>query len=110
VLEVAIIRDTINHYSPVLIATLSNQFPRAGVQKKRAHRRRGHTDDGEPQLGKSDSVSAEGHAGSEQASGIIIDGLGQEQVSSVHQDIYVPFGKGAICGRPAHDQLGEFIQ
>jgi hypothetical protein len=41
VLEVAIIRDTISHYSPVLIATLSNQFPRAGVQKKRAHRRRG---------------------------------------------------------------------
>jgi hypothetical protein len=31
-----------------------------------------------------------GHAGSEQASGIIIDGLGQE---------------GAICGRPAHDPV-----
>src|SRR3954471_686455 len=37
--EVTLIRDTISHYSPVLIAPLSN-LPRAGVQKKRAHRRR----------------------------------------------------------------------
>ena len=32
--EVALIRDTINHYAPVLIAHLSIQIRRAGVQKK----------------------------------------------------------------------------
>jgi|GraSoiStandDraft_30_1057271.scaffolds.fasta_scaffold385297_1 hypothetical protein len=34
--EVALIRHTISHYSPVLIAPLSNQLPRAGVQKKKS--------------------------------------------------------------------------
>jgi hypothetical protein len=34
--EVALIRHTISHYSPVLIAPLSNQFPRAGIQKKKS--------------------------------------------------------------------------
>jgi hypothetical protein len=34
--EVALIRHTISHYSPVLIALLSNQFPRAGVKKKKS--------------------------------------------------------------------------
>jgi hypothetical protein len=34
--EVALIRHTTSHYSPVLIAPLSNQFPRAGVQKKKS--------------------------------------------------------------------------
>src|SRR3954471_21990375 len=33
--EVTLIRDTISHYSPVLIAPLSN-LPRAGVQKKKS--------------------------------------------------------------------------
>ena len=32
--EVALIRDTINHYGPVFIAPLSIQIRRAGVQKK----------------------------------------------------------------------------
>ena len=32
--EVALIRDTISHYAPVLIAPLSIQIRRAGVQKK----------------------------------------------------------------------------
>ena len=32
--EVALIRDTINHYWPVFIAPLSIQIRRAGVQKK----------------------------------------------------------------------------
>jgi hypothetical protein len=32
--EVALIQDTINHYAPVLIAPLSIQIRRAGVQKK----------------------------------------------------------------------------
>jgi hypothetical protein len=32
--EVALIRDTISHYAPVLIAPLSNPIRRAGVQKK----------------------------------------------------------------------------
>src|SRR6266536_2515919 len=32
--EVALIRDTISHYAPVLIALLSTQIRRAGVQKK----------------------------------------------------------------------------
>src|SRR6266516_3404492 len=34
--EVALIRDTISHYAPVLIAPLSIQIRRAGVQKKSA--------------------------------------------------------------------------
>jgi hypothetical protein len=34
--EVALIRDTISHYTPVLIAPLSIQIRRAGVQKKLA--------------------------------------------------------------------------
>jgi hypothetical protein len=34
--EVALIRDTIGHYAPVLIAPLSIQIRRAGVQKKDA--------------------------------------------------------------------------
>ena len=32
--EIALIRDTINHYGPVFIASLSIQIRRAGVQKK----------------------------------------------------------------------------
>jgi hypothetical protein len=32
--EVALIRDTISHYAPVLIAPLSIQIRRAGVKKK----------------------------------------------------------------------------
>ena len=32
--EIALIRDTINHYGPVFIAPLSIQICRAGVQKK----------------------------------------------------------------------------
>src|SRR5213078_2521002 len=32
--ELALIRDTISHYAPVLIAPLSIQIRRAGVQKK----------------------------------------------------------------------------
>ena len=32
--ELALIRDTIRHYAPVLIAPLSIQIRRAGVQKK----------------------------------------------------------------------------
>jgi channel protein (hemolysin III family) len=32
--EIALIRDTINHYGPVFIAFLSIQIRRAGVQKK----------------------------------------------------------------------------
>src|SRR3954463_16056826 len=32
--EIALIRDTINHYGPVFIASLSIQICRAGVQKK----------------------------------------------------------------------------
>ena len=34
--EIALIRDTINHYGPVFIASLSIQIRRAGVQKKLA--------------------------------------------------------------------------
>src|SRR5439155_5588166 len=37
--EVALIRDTISHYAPVLIAPLSIQIRRAGVQKKLPMRR-----------------------------------------------------------------------
>jgi ABC transporter substrate binding protein len=36
--EVALIRDTIRHYAPVLIAPLSIQIRCAGVQKKPRHR------------------------------------------------------------------------
>jgi hypothetical protein len=32
--EIALIRDTINHYGPVFIASLSIQIRRAGFQKK----------------------------------------------------------------------------
>ena len=34
--EIALIRDTINHYGPVFIASLSIQIRRAGVQKNSA--------------------------------------------------------------------------
>ena len=43
--EIALIRDTINHYGPVFIASLSIRIRRAGVQKKfggRAGRRDGY--------------------------------------------------------------------
>src|SRR5207248_11091992 len=58
--ELALIRDTIRHYAPVLIAPLSIQIRRAGVQKKFVG----------PHLGTA--------CGSERASGSIIDGPGQE--------------------------------
>ena len=43
--EVALIRDTINHYWPVFIAPLSIQIRRAGVQKKRREAEEIGTDD-----------------------------------------------------------------
>jgi hypothetical protein len=51
--EVALIRDTISHYAPVLIAPLSIQIRRAGVQKKFGPERGAVVT--EPPLGRTDA-------------------------------------------------------
>ena len=52
--EIALIRDTINHYGPVFIAPLSIQIRRAGVQKKFG----GRAGRGWPPLGSPDYTAA----------------------------------------------------